>query len=71
MADKIKFIKLLDWKTAERLAVDGFHYTKEKINNNQDVYVFEKSDDLIEKIEELRASAYESNVIIEDTTLNF
>lgn len=71
MENKITFIKILDEQIAETLVAGGFSYIKEKINNNQDVYVFEKNDAIIEKLGEMGASSFENKIIVEDSALHF
>lgn len=71
MENKITFIKILDRQIAETLVTGGFSYIKEKINNNQDVYVFEKNDAIIEKLREMGASSFENKIIVEDSALHF
>lgn len=71
MENKVTFIKILDGQIAETLVTGGFSYIKEKINNNQDVYVFEKNDAIIEKLGEMGASSFENKIIVEDSALHF
>lgn len=71
MENKITFIKILDGQIAETLVAGGFSYIKEKINNNQDVYVFEKNDAIIKKLGEMGASSFENKIIVEDSALHF
>lgn len=71
MDNIITFIKILDEQIAETLVASGFSYIKEKINNNQDVYVFEKNDAIIKKVEEIMTSSFENKVIVEDSALHF
>lgn len=71
MENKVTFIKILDGQIAEALVAGGFSYIKEKINNNQDVYVFEKNDAIIEKLGEMGASSFENKIIVEDSALHF
>lgn len=46
------FIKIFDEKTAEQLNSVGFSYIREKYNN-QDVYVFPQTTELIESLNQL------------------
>jgi hypothetical protein len=71
MENKVNFIKIFDKQIAETLINGGFLYIKEKVNDNQDVYTFEKSDALIKKLGEISASSFETKVFVEDGTLNF
>ena len=67
-----EYIKILDHKTAELLTESGFLYMKEKFNENQEIYVFEKADDLEALLKELEKDECFSEVcIVEDDTLLF
>ena len=47
-----KFIKTLNKETALALAERGFSYLSEKINKNQEIYVFVMTDELFKLINE-------------------
>ena len=67
-----EYIKIFETKTAELLAECGFLYMKEKINANQDVYVFEKTSEIETMLEELgKNGCFSETCIVEDDTLLF
>ena len=72
MSEFKKFIKLFDEQIANALSTGGFSYITEKINENQNVFVFEKSDELVDVLSKLiKQSNYSQTIIIEDSKLNF
>lgn len=60
-----KLIKIMDRETALKLEGCGFCYMLEKINRNQEVYVFEATEALIKMLNQNFASAdfYEDNTL--------
>lgn len=74
MRDKTNiFIKLLDKNAANALNACGFSYTIEKINDNETVYCFEPSTELLKAIQEFNNNCnYEADlVVVEGNTLCF
>lgn len=71
MAEKVNFIIIINEKIATALNDSGFLYVKENINNNQTVYVFEKSDELIAELLTLCDGDNSKIVYVEDCRLNF
>ena len=65
-----KLIKILDEQIAESLQSSGFSYMQEKINNEQTLYVFEETPELLEILGEIKGEFGET-VIISDTSLSF
>ena len=65
-----KLIKILDEQIAGTLQFSGFSYMKEKINNEQTLYVFEETPELLEILGEIKGEFGEA-VIISDTSLSF
>lgn len=67
-----KYIKILDQKTADLISDSGFLYMKEKINENQEVYVFEKTEELESILHELsKDECFSQMCVVEDNTLFF
>lgn len=67
-----KYIKILDQKTADLISDSGFLYMKEKINENQEVYVFEKTEELESILQELsKDECFSQMCVVEDNTLFF
>lgn len=67
-----QYIKILDIKTAELISESGFLYMKEKFNANQEIYVFEKTEELEKLLSDLEKDECFSEVcIVEDDTLLF
>ena len=62
-----KFIKTLNKETALASAERGFSYLPEKINKNQEIYVFVMTDELIKLINE----NFALNDFFEDDVLRF
>ena len=73
MDNELRFIKIFNEQIAKMLASGGFSYITEKINDNQDVYIFEKNDGLTEKLKELDGTVmnFENTILVEDGTLHF
>ena len=72
MSEIKTFIKLFDERIAKVLHDGGFSYTTEKINGNQTLFVFERSDELDYAINSLiNENHYSEIIIIEDPKLNF
>ena len=65
-----KLIKILDEQIAGTLQFSGFSYMQEKINNEQTLYVFEETPELLEILCEIKGEFGEA-VIISDTSLSF
>ena len=65
-----KLIKILDEQIAGTLQFSGFSYMQEKINNEQTLYVFEETPELLEILGEIKGEFGEA-VIISDTSLSF
>ena len=65
-----KLIKILDEQIAGTLQFSGFSYMQEKINNEQILYVFEETPELLEILGEIKGEFGEA-VIISDTSLSF
>ena len=66
------FIKIFDEQLANAISAGGFSYITEKINENQNVFVFEKSDELVDLIDALiKQKNYSETIIVEDSKLNF
>ena len=65
-----KLIKILDEQIAGTLQFSGFSYMQEKINNEQTLYVFEETPELLEILGEIKG-AFGEAVIISDTSLSF
>lgn len=67
-----KFIKILDEKVAKLLEGCGFLYVTERINENQAVYVFENTDELMNTIKDIISSSeYSATYICFGDTLSF
>lgn len=67
-----QYVKILDKKTADLIAESGFLYMKEKFNAEQEIYVFEKTEELERLLSEFEKNECFSEVyIIEDSTLLF
>lgn len=71
MADNLNFIVIINEEIATTLSNSGFYYVKENINNNQTVYVFEKSEKLIAELLTLCDGDSSKIVYVEDCRLNF
>lgn len=72
MCNKINFIKIFDEQVAIALSNGGFSYITEKINNNQTVFAFESTPELVEAISTLDSTGQYSRVVaVEDDTLSF
>lgn len=71
MANKVIFIIIINEEIATTLSNGGFSYVKENINNNQTVYVFEKSEELIAELLTLCDGDNSKIVYVEDCRLNF
>lgn len=69
--NETKFIKILDENVANSLREGGFSYMKEKINDGQDVFVFESTDELWEALKGLSTTQYADTTIVFDDTLHF
>ena len=65
-----KLIKILDEQIAGTLQFSGFSYMQEQINNEQTLYVFEETPELLEILGEIKGEFGEA-VIISDTSLSF
>ncbi len=70
-----KFIKIIDDKIAISLADSGFSYMKETINNEQEVFVFEATDEFMNAVSQYMTFSDDGSqsgiVLIEDCTLSF
>ena len=67
-----QYIKILDNKTAELISKSGFLYMKEKFNANQELYVFEKTEELENLLIDLgKDECFSEACIVEDDTLLF
>lgn len=67
-----QYIKILDIKTAELISESGFLYMKEKFNANQEIYVFEKTEELERLLSDLvKDECFSEVCIVEDDTLLF
>lgn len=72
MEQKINFIKIFDEEIATTLCNSGFSYIQEKVNDNQAVYVFEKSPELTDLLGTLFSDErYSQAIYVEDGRLNF
>lgn len=71
MCKEIYFIKILDEKIASTLSDGGFSYIKEKINGTQNVYVFEKTTELMDVISKINENCFQEVVCIEANSLHF
>lgn len=65
--DKVVFLKFMDKEFADQLMDSGFFYTLEKINNNQEVYVFEATDELMDFVYAKQMQFTELCCVTDDT----
>lgn len=72
MSEKKKYIKIFDKKIAEIIESGGFLYMKEKINDNQTVYVFDEDEAIYEILNQLREDGnYQEITYITEESLCF
>lgn len=71
--ENTKFIKLFDERIASALSDGGFSYIEEKVNDNQTVYCFEESPELVEAIRGLcgKQNYQETIIVVQDGSLFF
>lgn len=70
MGTKSKFIKTFDKELAEILINSGFDYVKEKVNGNQTIYAFERTEQILHVLDEIeKGSLYSSAEIVTDGLL--
>lgn len=66
------FIKVLDEQVAATLVGCGFCYIKQKINEDQDIYAFEETSELLDALQTLyKNDNFERAVYMRDGALNF
>lgn len=72
MSEKKKYIKIFDEKIAEIIESGGFPYMKEKINDNQPIYVFDENEAIYEILNQLREDGnYQEITYITEASLCF
>jgi hypothetical protein len=66
------FIKIPNYETAEALSRCGFLYMKEKINHNQELYVFERTKELEDVLYSMHPEGcFNEHYVVEDCGLYF
>lgn len=72
MCEKKNFIKIFDEQIAVSLRDGGFSYIEQKINENQIVYAFEETPELMTALGEFfKDGNFQEAVYVRDSSLNF
>lgn len=65
------FVKISDENIAEQLIAGGFFCTVETFNTREKFFVFENTNALWEKIDEIMSTNFSGAPIVSDSVLNF